>query len=48
MALVLNDRVKETSTTTGLGKEIVNVPLVQLLLPSKSKTTHNLFDAELL
>jgi hypothetical protein len=26
----------------GLGKEILNVPLVQLLLPLKSKTTHNL------
>jgi hypothetical protein len=28
----------------GLGKEIVNVPLVQVLLPLKSKTTHNLSD----
>ena len=26
----------------GLGKEILNVPLVAVLSPSKSNTTHNL------
>ena len=28
----------------GLGKVTVNVPLVQVLFPEKSKTTHNLSD----
>ena len=34
-----------SAAVLGLGKEIVNVPLVQLLVPSKSRITHNLFDA---
>ena len=29
----------------GSGKETVNVPLVQVFVPLKSNTTHNLFDA---
>ena len=34
-----------SAAVAGLGKETLNVPLVQVFVQLKSNTTHNLFDA---